>query len=82
LTAAPTAFGTGFDPGNNRPCIVGIVVAWGRDAADVPLIRAFGPHVPVAFEVWEDEAVQVGGAGGGGGVRFGRRAAIRCASHE
>ena len=34
-----------FDPRNNMPRIGRIVVARGRDAADVPLINSFGPHV-------------------------------------
>ena len=34
-----------FDPRNNIPRIGRIVVARGRDAADVPLINSFGPHL-------------------------------------
>ena len=34
-----------FDPRNNIPRIGRIVVARGRDAADIPLINSFGPHV-------------------------------------
>ena len=41
-----------FDPRNNVPRIGRIVVARGRDAADVPLINSFGPHVLDAFRVW------------------------------
>lgn len=41
-----------FDPRNNVPRIGRIVVARGRDAADVPLINSFGPHVLNAFRVW------------------------------
>ena len=41
-----------FDPRNNIPRIGRIVVARGRDAADVPLINSFGPHVLDAFRVW------------------------------
>jgi transglutaminase-like putative cysteine protease len=44
-----------FDPRNNRRRIGRIVVAYGRDAADVPLIHSFGPHVLTKFEVWTDE---------------------------
>jgi transglutaminase-like putative cysteine protease len=44
-----------FDPRNNTPRIGRIVVAYGRDAADVPLIHSFGPHVLERFEVWTDE---------------------------
>ncbi|MFT4013969.1 MAG: transglutaminase family protein [Paracoccus sp. (in: a-proteobacteria)] len=44
-----------FDPRNNRPRIGRIVVARGRDAADVPLINSFGPHVLKSFRVWTYE---------------------------
>lgn len=41
-----------FDPRNNVPRIGRIVVARGRDAADIPLINSFGPHVLKSFRVW------------------------------
>lgn len=41
-----------FDPRNNIPRVGRIVVARGRDAADVPLIHSFGPHVLKSFRVW------------------------------
>ena len=41
-----------FDPRNNKPRIGRIKVAHGRDAADVPLIHSFGPHVLTGFNVW------------------------------
>lgn len=41
-----------FDPRNNKPRIGRIKVAHGRDAADVPLIHSFGPHVLTVFNVW------------------------------
>lgn len=44
-----------FDPRNNIPRIGRIVVARGRDAADVPLIMSFGPHVLKSFRVWTYE---------------------------
>lgn len=44
-----------FDPRNNIPRIGRIVVARGRDAADVPLVNSFGPHVLKAFRVWTYE---------------------------
>ncbi|MBL8806245.1 MAG: transglutaminase family protein [Rhodospirillales bacterium] len=44
-----------FDPRNNVPRIGRIPVARGRDAADVPLVNSFGPHVLNAFRVWCDE---------------------------
>lgn len=44
-----------FDPRNNRPRIGRILVARGRDAADIPLVNSFGPHVLETFRVWTDE---------------------------
>ena len=44
-----------FDPRNNTPRIGRVLVATGRDAADVPLIHSFGPHQLVSFRVWIDE---------------------------
>ncbi|WP_085026497.1 transglutaminase-like domain-containing protein [Ensifer aridi] len=44
-----------FDPRNNTPRVGRIVVARGRDAADVPLINSFGPHVLKSFRVWTYE---------------------------
>ncbi len=41
-----------FDPRNNTPRIGRIIVARGRDAADVPLINSFGPHTLKSFRVW------------------------------
>jgi transglutaminase-like putative cysteine protease len=41
-----------FDPRNNTPRVGRIVVARGRDAADVPLIVSFGPHILKSFSVW------------------------------
>ncbi|MCK5750956.1 MAG: transglutaminase family protein [Oricola sp.] len=45
-----------FDPRNNRPRIGRILVARGRDAADVPLMNSFGPHELKAFRVWTYDA--------------------------
>jgi transglutaminase-like putative cysteine protease len=44
-----------FDPRNNIPRIGRIVVARGRDAADIPLINSFGPHILKSFRVWTYE---------------------------
>jgi transglutaminase-like putative cysteine protease len=44
-----------FDPRNNIPRIGRIVVARGRDAADIPLINSFGPHLLKSFRVWTYE---------------------------
>ncbi|WP_207102698.1 transglutaminase-like domain-containing protein [Paracoccus shandongensis] len=41
-----------FDPRNNQRRIGRVVVARGMDAADVPLINSFGPHVLTGFRVW------------------------------
>jgi transglutaminase-like putative cysteine protease len=47
-----------FDPRNNEPRIGRIVVARGRDAADIPLVNSFGPHVMTSFNVWTAEVVE------------------------
>jgi transglutaminase-like putative cysteine protease len=44
-----------FDPRNNSPRIGRILIATGRDAADVPLTHTFGPNVLAGFRVWCDE---------------------------
>lgn len=44
-----------FDPRNNMPRIGRIIIARGRDAADVPLINSFGPHVLKSFRIWTYE---------------------------
>jgi transglutaminase-like putative cysteine protease len=44
-----------FDPRNNIPRIGRILVARGRDAADVPLIHSFGANTLSGFEVWTDQ---------------------------
>lgn len=44
-----------FDPRNNTPRIGRILVARGRDAADVAMVTTFGPNVLEAFQVWTDE---------------------------
>jgi transglutaminase-like putative cysteine protease len=48
-----------FDPRNNVPRIGRIVVARGRDAADIPLINSFGPHVLTGFRVWAYEVAEL-----------------------
>ena len=54
-----------FDPRNNVPRIGRIVVARGRDAADVPLINSFGPHVLKSFRVWTYDVTNLGAGDGG-----------------
>ncbi|MDX1428659.1 MAG: transglutaminase family protein [Rhodothermales bacterium] len=44
-----------FDPRNNVPLIGRVLIAQGRDAADVPISNAFGPNVLKHFRVWADE---------------------------
>jgi len=44
-----------FDPRNNEPRIGRVLIAQGRDAADVPLTHTFGPNVLTGFKVWTDE---------------------------
>jgi transglutaminase-like putative cysteine protease len=44
-----------FDPRNNTPRIGRVLIAQGRDAADVALTTTFGPNVLESFRVWTDE---------------------------
>ena len=44
-----------FDPRNNMPRVGRVLIAQGRDAADVSLSTAFGPNVLKGFKVWTDE---------------------------
>jgi transglutaminase-like putative cysteine protease len=44
-----------FDPRNNAPRIGRILVARGRDAADVAISTSFGPNTLRSFRVWTDE---------------------------
>lgn len=46
-----------FDPRNNMPRMGRIVVARGRDAADVPLVQSFGQHTLNGFKVWTYEVL-------------------------
>jgi len=45
-----------FDPRNNTPRKGRILMAYGRDAADVPLAHLFGPSTLSGFRVWTEEA--------------------------
>jgi transglutaminase-like putative cysteine protease len=45
-----------FDPRNNDTRFGRVLIARGRDAADVPLTHSFGHHELSGFEVWIDEA--------------------------
>jgi transglutaminase-like putative cysteine protease len=44
-----------FDPRNNEPRMSRILMARGRDAADVALTTTFGPATLTGFRVWTDE---------------------------
>ena len=44
-----------FDPRNNVPRIGRVLIAQGRDAADVPIVQTFGPNTLLNFKVWTDE---------------------------
>jgi transglutaminase-like putative cysteine protease len=46
-----------FDPRNNTPRIGRVLIARGRDAADVALTTSFGPSTLESFKVWTDEVV-------------------------
>lgn len=44
-----------FDPRNNVPRIGRVLMARGRDAADVAITTTFGPNTLKSFRVWTDE---------------------------
>jgi transglutaminase-like putative cysteine protease len=44
-----------FDPRNNVPRIGRVLIARGRDAADVAMVTTFGPNTLESFRVWTDE---------------------------
>ena len=46
-----------FDARNNVPRIGRVLMARGRDAADVALSTTFGPNILTGFKVWTDEVV-------------------------
>jgi transglutaminase-like putative cysteine protease len=46
-----------FDPRNNVRRIGRVLIARGRDAADVAITTTFGPNTLRAFRVWTDEVV-------------------------
>jgi transglutaminase-like putative cysteine protease len=45
-----------FDPRNNMPRRGRVLIARGRDAADVPISNTFGFNTLKSFKVWADEA--------------------------
>ncbi len=46
-----------FDARHNAPRIGRVLIARGRDAADVALATTFGPNTLTSFKVWADEVV-------------------------
>ena len=44
-----------FDARNNEPRIGRVLIAYGRDAADVPISHTFGPNELKDFQVWTDD---------------------------
>jgi transglutaminase-like putative cysteine protease len=44
-----------FDPRNNVPRIGRVLIARGRDAADVAIATTFGPNTLESFRIWTDE---------------------------
>jgi transglutaminase-like putative cysteine protease len=44
-----------FDPRNNTPRMGRVLIARGRDAADVAISTTFGPNTLEGFRVWTDE---------------------------
>ncbi len=47
-----------FDPRNNIPRRGRVLMARGRDAADVPISNAFGLNTLKSFKVWTDEVLE------------------------
>ena len=47
-----------FDPRNNVPRIGRVLIARGRDAADVAIATTFGPNTLESFKVWTDEIAE------------------------
>jgi transglutaminase-like putative cysteine protease len=49
-----------FDARNNVPRIGRVLIARGRDAADVAITTTFGPNTLASFRVWTEEIAPVG----------------------
>jgi transglutaminase-like putative cysteine protease len=49
-----------FDPRNNVPRIGRVLIARGRDAADVAIATTFGPNTLESFKIWTDEVAENG----------------------
>ncbi|MCX6606255.1 MAG: transglutaminase family protein [Acidobacteria bacterium] len=50
-----------FDPRNNEPRTGRVLIARGRDAADVAIATTFGPYLLDSFRVWAVEADKLAG---------------------
>jgi transglutaminase-like putative cysteine protease len=48
-----------FDARHKMPRIGRVLIARGRDAADIPLVNSCGPHVLKSFRVWTEETGSV-----------------------
>jgi transglutaminase-like putative cysteine protease len=48
-----------FDPRNNVPRIGRVLLARGRDAADVAIATTFGSNTLESFRVWTDEVAEL-----------------------
>lgn len=48
-----------FDARNNQPRIGRVLIARGRDAADVAISTAYGPNTLLSFRVWTDELTEL-----------------------
>jgi len=54
-----------FDPRNNVPRIGRVLIARGRDAADVAIATTFGPNTLETFRIWTDEVAETDASGPG-----------------
>jgi transglutaminase-like putative cysteine protease len=52
-----------FDPRNNVPRIGRVLIARGRDAADVAIATTFGPNMLESFQIWTDEVAEANASG-------------------
>ena len=50
-----------FDARHNTPRIGRIMIAYGRDAADVAISNTFGPNTLVNFQIWTEQVTSEGG---------------------
>ena len=55
LKSMSVAGGTSSTRGTTCPRIGRVLIARGRDAADVAIVTTFGPNTLESFKVWTDE---------------------------